>query len=325
MLRIDAHLHFIGDHPDAIAMLEELDLKLLNITVAHGASQEWRKIDAEPYRKLAQTHPDRYAWCTSFDLPDFKESGYADRIIEGLDRDFAGGAVGCKVWKNIGMDLKDPAGRFVMVDDPIFEPIFQHLEQTHRTLLMHIAEPLACWEPLEKESPHQDYYRKNPQWHMCGRTDMPSHARLMAARDHVIERHSELRVIGAHLGSLEHDLNKIARRLDRYPNFAVDVSARTHDLTYHDRDIVREFFRDYQDRILYGSDIVMRRPLSTLDTDQRQAACGKMRANCVEKFTYYDTDETLNIRGREVQGLALPEDILSKFYTTNARAWYPGL
>jgi len=37
-------------------------------------------------------------------------------------------------------------------------------------------------------------------------------------------------VIGAHLGSPDHDVDEIAWRLDRYPSFSVDTSARTADL-----------------------------------------------------------------------------------------------
>ena len=79
-MRIDAHIHYFGDHPDSIAMLERLDLQLLNICVAHGPAGDWRTREAEVYRELADTHPTRYAWCTTFDLPDFKEADYAEGV-----------------------------------------------------------------------------------------------------------------------------------------------------------------------------------------------------------------------------------------------------
>ena len=34
------------------------------------------------------------------------------------------GAVGVKIWKNIGMELRDPDGSYVMPDDPRLEPVF---------------------------------------------------------------------------------------------------------------------------------------------------------------------------------------------------------
>jgi hypothetical protein len=36
----------------------------------------------------------------------------------------------------------------------------------------------------------------------------------------------DLRLIGAHLGSMESDLDRVAQHVDRYPNFAVDLAGR---------------------------------------------------------------------------------------------------
>jgi len=62
-----------------------------------------------------------------------------------------------------------------MVDDPLFDPIWEFLAHEDRTLLMHIGEPLACWRPLVDDNPHYGYYSKNPQWHMYGKPEYPSH------------------------------------------------------------------------------------------------------------------------------------------------------
>ena len=53
----------------------------------------------------------------------------------------------------------------------------------------------------------------------------------MDARDHILAKHPNLVVIGAHIGSLEYNVDEVAKRLDKYPNFHVEVSARTRDLT----------------------------------------------------------------------------------------------
>ena len=56
-------------------------------------------------------------------------------------------------------------------------------------------------------------------------------------------------------GSLESNLDELGRRFDRYPNFAVDVAARTVYLTLQPREKARQFLMKYQDRILYGTDL----------------------------------------------------------------------
>jgi predicted TIM-barrel fold metal-dependent hydrolase len=316
MFMIDAHLHYLPVDPQSLRLPEELDLKLLNVCVSFG---DRRKQQAEVYRRLTAEHPTHYAWCTSFDLSDFGQPAYTDRVIAQLEEDFTkGGAVGCKIWKAVGMELKDANGRYVMPDNPVFDPIYAHLARRGWTLLAHIAEPLACWQPLNPDSPHYGYYRDNPQWHMHGRSDMPSHAQLTAARDRVLAKHPTLRVIGAHLASLEYDLDEIAARLDRYPNFAIDTSARLGDLARHPRPKLQQFFTRYQDRILWGTDV------GIWDKDMA-AALRWLRENYAVERAFYETDRSLQIAGRQVQGLALPPAILEKVFVTNARRWYPGL
>src|SRR5579862_7568961 len=199
--RIDAHMHYMGDTPRSRELLEQLDLKMMNICVAEDAHGQWRH-QADIYRRLAQEYPDRFAWCTSFDLPRFDDPSYVADVIEGLDRDFLDGAVACKVWKNFGMGVRKPFGQHMLVDDELLEPIFAFVADRGKTLLMHIADPLDCWLPLREGSPHYDYYSKHPEWHLYGRDDYPTHVQLMDARDAVAARHPGLRIVGAHLGSL---------------------------------------------------------------------------------------------------------------------------
>jgi predicted TIM-barrel fold metal-dependent hydrolase len=323
MIKIDAHVHLAGDHPDCVAMLDQLELKLLNVCVAHDAGEQWRA-QAAAYCQLAQAHPDRYAWCTSFDLPDWTPD-YAERVIEGLERDLAAGAVGCKIWKNVGMALRKPSGEFLMVDDPLFDPLYACLAREGVPLLMHIGEPLACWQPLREGAFHSGYYSQHPEWHMYGKAGYPSHGEIIAARDRVLARHPDLRAVGAHLGSLEYDVAEVARRLDRYPNLAVDVSARLADLAGQDRETVRSFFLACQDRILFGTDIVQREPFSALPASERQHRLARVQETYQAQWAYFESDQVVALGGREVQGLGLPAHVLQKLYGANAARWYPGL
>jgi len=323
MLRIDAHVHYNGDHEECLALLERLDLKLLNVSVAHGPDDPWRD-RAEAFRALAQAHPDRYAWCTTFDEPDGADD-YAERVIAGLEEDLSRDAIACKVWKNIGMSARKPSGAFLMVDDPAFDPIYTYLAREGRTLLMHIGEPLACWQPLDERDPHYAYYSTHPEWHMYGRAGYPSHAELIAARDHVLEKFPELQVVGAHLGSLEYDVHEVAKRLERYPNFVVDTSARTKDLACQDREAVRAFFEAYPDRVLFGTDAVIRDSHRAMSREEREAALARMTERYVREFAYYESDGELTVAGRTVHGLGLASEVLEQLYYGNAVRRIAGL
>jgi predicted TIM-barrel fold metal-dependent hydrolase len=324
MQRIDAHIHFMGDHPEAVALLQEMDLELFNIVVAHGGDDWWER-QAGLYRQMAKKWPAQYAWCTSFDLDGWNDPDYSERVITELERDFADGALACKVWKNIGMEFQSADGSFIHIDDSRFDRILRYLADSGKPLLMHIGEPLACWRPLEPGKPHYSYYSKNPEWHMYGRTDMPSHEEIMARRDHFLERHPRLRVIGAHLGSLEYDVSEVARRFERYPNFAVDISARLDDLAYQDSALVRQFFLGFPDRVLFGTDMVRVEPQSQMTAEARKELLAEAREEYLLHFRYFENEGQVCVRGRETEGLALPPAILNRFYTENARTWYPGL
>lgn len=321
---IDAHMHYADDDPEFLALLADYDLKFLNICFVKDPKLDWRD-QADLYQTTATKFPDRFAWCTSFTLPDFIDAGWQDQAIAALDADFANGAIACKVWKNVGMELRKPDGSFVMPDDPVFDPVYEHVAASGRTLLMHIAEPIACWQPLEGDNPHMSYYRDNPQWHMYNRPEYPSHTQLIDARDNVLAKHPNLRVVGAHLGSLEYDVDEVATRLDKYANFAVDISARLIDLAIQPTDKVRDFFMRYPDRILFGTDVVMRQRPSTMSPDDRTAALDRLRAGYETHFAYFDHDKEVTVRDRVTKGLALPPTILDQFYIESARAWYPGL
>lgn len=322
--RIDAHIHYADNAPALLDLLDSFDLRLLNICFAADYEDDWRA-QRELYAGMQAEHPKRYAWCTTFDLPRFDDGRYVESVMESLREDFDRGAVGCKIWKNIGMAVRRPDGTFLMIDDPLFAPILEYLAKQDQTLLMHMAEPLACWQPLDERSPHYDYYRTHPQWHMYNHPDYPSHSDLIAARDRVVARHPDLRIVGAHLGSLEYDVDEVAARLDAYPNFVVDISARLGDLAMQDSGKVRRFFLDYADRILFGTDVVMRKRPSTLSEDERRAAIEALRDTYELHFAYLESDGPLSARGIETTGLNLPQSCLKKVYRENALRWYPAL
>ena len=68
-----------------------------------------RKIDEKwrDFRALQAAHPDRFFLVTTFDPFRFNEPDFVASTIAKLRADIAAGAKGVKVWKDIGMELKD--------------------------------------------------------------------------------------------------------------------------------------------------------------------------------------------------------------------------
>jgi len=75
----------------------------------------------------------------------------------------------------------------------------------------------------------------------------------------------------------------------------------------------------YQDRILYGTDLAF-------FVGQDAAAAEKKRAEqYATDWTFFSSDKTVAYRGKEVQGLGLPPEVLRKLYHDNALHWIRGV
>lgn len=319
--RIDAHAHVFNSAPAFYQMLIRLNLRLVNICVVDKHDRGFEEAEPQHAKALEvfRSSQGRAAWCSTFDPQDWESPGFAQRVNAQLDRTFEEGAVAVKIYKSIGMELKSRAGRYLMPDDPVFDPIFDHIAKCQKTLYAHLAEPSSAWRPLDPASPDYDYYKNNPDWHMYLHPERPSKESILAARDRMLKRHPKLRVVGCHLGSMEEDVNEIAARLDRYPNFVVDTAARVPYLMLQPRDKVGAFLIKYQDRILYATDLVF------MPGDGVEQAVKHWEGEYARDWKFFATDETVDFEGHKSRGLALPEPVLRKLFRDNALRWVPGI
>jgi predicted TIM-barrel fold metal-dependent hydrolase len=197
-------------------------------------------------------------------------------------------------------------------------PIYESIRREGRTLIAHLAEPDGAWLPLDAKNPEVAYYSKNPQWHMFGKPGAPVKDAILTARDRVLARYPKLRVVGCHLGSDEDNLGRLAKRLDTYPNFAVDTAARVRYFARGDRDQVRDFLNRYQDRILYATDFSLR--------EGDDAAAGRaLRITHDRDWEFFSGDAMMTYAGGPTRGLALSDQVLRKIFRENALRWLPGL
>jgi predicted TIM-barrel fold metal-dependent hydrolase len=317
---IDTHVHAFKSDPDFTAMIVRFRLHVLDITVADtqgiygDLSTELAR--AKSFVKSSENHA---SLCVTFDPFQFQQKDFARKTAAQLQQEFAAGAIAVKIWKNIGMELKTPDGRYVMPDDSAFQPIYQAIAAENKTLVAHMAEPSSSWKPLDPENPDYEYYKENPEWHMYLHPDHPRKEVILAARDHLLEQNPKLRVVGAHLGSMETDVDEIAARFDRYPNFAVDMAARMEYLMIQPREKVRKFLIKYQDRVLYATDLEFLPDQPTAEAEK------DWQETYARDWKFLTTDQMLPYRGRQIQGLKLPANVVRRLYHDNAVRWFPGI
>jgi predicted TIM-barrel fold metal-dependent hydrolase len=318
--RIDTHVHIHRDAPAFLNALKTSKWRGLDIVVCPASGHEPFDLE-EKLRatlKIQRDSGGKLAWASTFDARGFESPGFIDRTINRLSRSFEDGAVAVKIWKNIGMAIKSKAGAFLLPDDPALLPIYKVIQGADRTLIAHLAEPDGAWLPLDARNPELAYYSNNPQWHMYGKAGAPVKEAILTARDRILARYPKLRVVGCHLGSDEDDLKQLAKRLDAYPNFAVDTAARVRYFARGDRDQVRDFLTQYQDRILYATDFSLR------DGDPA-AAARSLQTRHDRDWAFFSRGDRIDYDGHPTQGLALPEGVLRKIFRDNALRWIPGL
>lgn len=318
---IDVHTHIYKDDPELNSLIELLNLRAVNICVIDDRDPDFKGL--EPQRtqvlKVRQSTRGRVAFCTTFNPYGVEEPGFSAGAIRQLNEDFARGAVAVKIYKVMGMEMKNRAGKWVMADDPAFEPVYRDIESQHRTVIAHLAEPDSCWQPPNPASPDYSYYKEHPGEYAYAHPEWPSKGAILAARDHLLAVNPKLRVVGAHLGSMETNVDDIARRLDMYPNFSVDMAARIPYFMLQPREKVRAFLLKYQDRLLYATDLVVFPRSNTKD------ALAEFRSTYARDWKFFSTDQKVEYMGHMYEGLALPHVVLLKLFHDNAMHWFPGL
>jgi predicted TIM-barrel fold metal-dependent hydrolase len=217
------------------------------------------------------------------------------------------GAEGLKIWKGFGLQVKDQAGNLVNVDDPRLIPIWETAGELDFPVMIHVADPVAFFDPIDENNERWEELGNHPDWAFTC-PPFPPFLHIIEGLASLVTRHPRTTFIGAHVGCYAENLAWVRAMLDRCPNFHVDISARIGELGRQPY-AARQFFMDYSDRILFGSDMgpypeayrIIFRFLETSD----------------EYFNY--NAAPIPMQGRwYIYGISLPDDVLEKIYVRNA-------
>ena len=241
--------------------------------------------------------------------PDFGHR-MAGALADAKDR----GAVGLKVFKMLGLRYKNPDGSLVAIDDPRWDPIWEACGELRMPVLIHTADPVAFFQPIDRFNERWEELRRHPNWSFYG-PEYPSHDELLAARNRVIVRHPNTIFIGAHIANYPENLAEVSRWLDEYPNLMLDMSSRIAELGRQPY-TARKFLIKYADRIMFGSDGP--RPAARLQPNWRFFETRD------EYFPYAENE--FPPQGLwNIYGVGLPDDVLRKIYHENAARIIPGV
>jgi uncharacterized protein len=283
--------------------MEENNLRVLvNLS---GSSGSRLRQGVEALR--ASKYKDRMVLFANVDFGNVG-AGFGARAARQLEDDIKAGAVGLKIFKDLGMFDRKADGSRLKVDDPELDPIWQTCARLNVPVLIHVAEPQAFFDPL-------DY--KNERWLELALYPDRRHQtgvrfeELMTERNNMIKRNPKTRFILAHFGWHANDLARAGRLLDQNPNVYYDVAAVLYDFGRQPR-AARDFFIKYQDRILFGKD--------SYQPDEYPYYWRVFETND-EYFDYYRDYHAF----WKLYGIGLPDPVLRKLYYQNALAVTPGL
>lgn len=313
----DAHNHLgrwftkdwvIPDVPAFVAMLDEVNIRgVVNLDGPWGDELE---VTLDRYDRA---YPGRFA---TFVRPNWAETttaGWGERIALSVRNAAKAGASGLKLWKDIGLRNKDEKGELFFLDDPRLAPVWAEVADAGIPILVHIADPVAFFRPLDATNERFEELVRHPDWHFYG-PEFPSLERLLESLEKTVAANPRIQFIGAHVGCLAEDLAWVDRMISTYPNFNVDISARIAELGRQPR-ATRKLFLKHPDKVLFGTDIF---PPKASDYHKYL----RFLATDDECFPYSDHNPPPTGRWT-ISAIDLPEDVLTKVIATNAQRIIP--
>jgi predicted TIM-barrel fold metal-dependent hydrolase len=219
----------------------------------------------------------------------------------------ARGAQGLKIWKPFGLQVRDHQGKLAKIDDRRLDAIWATAAELNLPVLVHVADPVAFFEPLDNNNERWEELHAHPDWQFPS-PPFPAFTAIIDQFENLVTNHPQTTFIGAHVGCYAENLGWVARLLDKCPNFYVDMSARLAELGRQPY-ATRRFFIKYADRILFGTDAG-----PSLDT---YSIYYRFLETDDEYFNYGMSEPPSQGRWR-IYGVYLPNNVLEKIYYQNA-------
>ena len=317
----DSHIHIgpfqmTGECEEPVNVGEMVDyLKASGITGVINLKIYWGEAFLQHFESI-KGYEDFIHTFASVDVSRLEEPGFAGYVDNQLKQYRSMGICGLKFWKNIGCTLKDSSGAYIRPDDDRLRPIWESAAGYGLFVLFHIADPISFFTPVDRHNEFYESLCEYPDWSFFdkGGEGRFSFEQLMEQQDNLLTTNPDTTFIIPHVGSCAEDLAWVGAQLDKHPNMYIDTAAR-NNLLGRQPYTAREFFLNYQDRILFGTDYGF------------GVGGDETKDFYADHYRFFETyDEYFRpIRnwgwgqGRwNIYGLGLPDEVLRKLYSENA-------
>jgi len=237
---------------DVAALLQLMDDR--NVETIVSLDGMWGDELEANLDRYDRAHPGRFLTFCQLDWALLARPDGERVLRESLDDSAARGAAGLKVWKNLGLTVRDASGALVLPDDDRVVRILAHAGELGLPVLIHVADPKAFFEPADENNERLDELVQQKDWWFGDTYLHPTFERLLDALATLVTATPGTRYIGAHAGCAAEDLDRVSSLLAAAPHFTIDIAGRMAELGRQPRRF-RELIERFPDRVLFGTDI----------------------------------------------------------------------
>ena len=213
--------------------------------------------------------------------------------------------IGCDGIKSLVMkpDYRKKLGKGI--NHSSFDKMFSMLEERQVPVMIHSNDPSYFWDIERVGQWNIDHGR------FYGVPGYLSYKEVYEETFEMLDKHQKLNVTLAHLFFLHEDIAEARRVLEKYPNVKFDLTPGWEMYIAFSEKIEEwhDFFVEYQDRILFGTD------RNTTSTDEH---CNNIQKLVINGISHdYSEFKMPCYRDNMIKGLSLSEDIIRKICYEN--------
>ena len=259
---IDVHSHHwdmpVKDLSDLVKEMDSLNMVyMINLSgsgfATFSGNQSLMDLNlSKSIENVKQNYPKRFGVFVNLNFDKIDEDDFASSSVKILEKAVKQGAIGLKIYKNLGLNLKDSSTTRVKVDDIRLSPIWDACAKLNIPVLIHSGEPSPFFDPIDKYNERWLHARQKPN-SFRPPSKYPTFDTVMNEQYNMFKNHPNTTFINAHMGWMANDLDKLGRHLDSLPNVYTEIGAVIGELGRQPRR-ARKFFIDYQDRVMFGKD-----------------------------------------------------------------------
>ena len=239
-------------YPQVSELVDTMDAA--NVAAIVNLDGLWGEEVTANVERYDRAHPDRFFTFCQLEWGLLAEADGVARLRASLDDSAARGARGVKVWKNLGLTVRDADGSLIMPDDPRVIEVLGHAGELGLPVLIHVADPKAFFEPLDARNERLDELLHQRDWWFGDRSVHPTFDRLVTGLATLVTATPGTTYIGAHVGCVGEDLDWVEGLLSRAPNFTIDTGGRMGEIGRQPRRF-RALVERFPDRVLFGTDV----------------------------------------------------------------------